>query len=227
MVLNKKTLSDQIYHILKMEILRGETPFGSKLVNRALQERFGVSSSPIRDAINRLYQDGLISSIEKTGATVVEFDYEFFLEVHEVLLHIVMTGIKLSSEKANPDEVVKYLEKYIDLQKTNIKTDAYYDYDYKFHKTFIDFSYNSRLKKLFKEYNVLHEMLVRNTFFIKTPDTKQGSINMHKKIADAYKKRDFELALKLTEEHYKEADRLFKKTLKQRKMDDNIKENMI
>jgi len=40
-------------------------------------------------------------------------------------------------------------------------------------------------------------MLVRNTFFIKTPDTKQGSINMHKKIADAYKKRDFETSLKI------------------------------
>jgi DNA-binding GntR family transcriptional regulator len=217
MLLNKKSLSDQIYDILKMEILRGEISFGSKLVNRTLQNRFGVSSSPIRDAINRLYQDGLVVSIDKTGANIVDFDYEFFLEVNEVLLHIVMTGIKLSSEKANPDEVVKYLEKYIDLQKTNIKTDAYYDYDYKFHKTFIDFSYNSRLKKLFKEYNVLHEMLVRNSYHYRNPTTKQESIEMHKKIKDAYKVGDHDLALRLIEEHYKEAEELFKNILKQRK----------
>ena len=77
-VINKKTLSDQIYDILKSEILRREIPFGSKLVNRALQARFRVSSSPIRDAINRLNQDGLITSIDKSGATVVEFNYDFF-----------------------------------------------------------------------------------------------------------------------------------------------------
>ncbi len=226
MLLNKKSLSDQIYDILKMEILRGEISFGSKLVNRTLQNRFGVSSSPIRDAINRLYQDGLVVSIDKTGANIVDFDYEFFLEVNEVLLHIVMTGIKLSSEKANPDEVVKYLEKYIDLQKTNIKTDAYYDYDYKFHKTFIDFSYNSRLKKIFKEYNVLHEMLVRNSFYFKSPTMKQESINVHKRIKDAYQLKDYSLALELTEEHYKEADRLFKDILKKKKTEDNIQQNM-
>ena len=100
MELVKKSLSDQIYDILKMEILKNEIPFGSKLVNRALQKRFGVSSSPIRDAINRLYQDGLISSIDKSGATVVDFDYEFLLAVNEILLYVVKMGIELSAEKS-------------------------------------------------------------------------------------------------------------------------------
>ncbi len=216
MSLNKKSLSDQIYDILKMEILKNEIAFGDKLVNRQLQDRFGVSSSPIRDAINRLYQDGLVSSIDKTGATVVDFDYDFFLEVNEVLLHIIKTGINLSSEKADIDDLVSYLEKYILLQEKSIGTDKFYDYDYKFHKTFIDFSENSRLKKLFKEYNVLHEMLVRNSFYIKNPVLMRESISGHKKMKDAYKDRDFALALKLTEDHYKEAEKLFKVILKQR-----------
>lgn len=223
MILNRKSLSDQIYDILKMEILRGDTPFGSKLVNRTLQNRFGVSSSPIRDAINRLYQDGLISSIDKTGANVVDFDYDFFLEINEVLLHIIKTGMYLTSEKSDIEEVTEELEKYINLQKKNIATDAYFDYDYKFHKTFIDFSKNSRLKKLFKEYNVLHEMLVRNSHHYRKPTTKQESIDMHKKIKDAYKVKDYSLALRLTEEHYKEAEILFKNILKKRKEEENQK----
>ncbi|MDR7869456.1 MAG: GntR family transcriptional regulator [Tissierellaceae bacterium] len=216
MQINKKSLSDQIYDILKMEILKGETPFGSKLVNRQLQKRFGVSSSPIRDAINRLYQDGLVSSIDKTGATVVDFDYEFFLEVNEVLMYIVKTGMSLSAEKADNMKVTLELEKYISLQEKHIATDKYYDYDYKFHKTFIDFSDNSRLKKLFKEYNVLHEMLVRNSYNSNTPEVKQEKIEMHKKIKDAYKSEDFNLALELTDQHYKSAEEIYKAILKQR-----------
>ncbi len=222
MQLNKKSLSDQIYDILKMRILKSEIPFGSKLVNRTLQDRLGVSSSPIRDAINRLYQDGLISSIDKTGATVVNFDYDFFLEINEILLYVVNTGVKLSSEKADIDEVCIYLKEFITLQEKHIGTDEFYDYDYKFHKTFIDYSNNSRLNKLFKEYNVLHEMLVRNFYKLNSLQMQEDSIKAHKKITDAFSKRDNELARDLTEQHYKSAEIIFKDILKQREIENNI-----
>ena len=210
-LINKQTLSDQIYQILKMEILRREIPFGSKLVNRSLQARFKVSSSPIRDAINRLNGDGLITSIDNSGATVVEFDYEFFLEINEILLYIVNTGIKLSSEKSNIEEVVEQLERYLKLQEENIGTDKFYDFDYQFHKTFINYSNNSRLQKLFKEYNVLHEMLVRSFYEIGTLQIQGNSINTHKRIIEAYRNKDFNNTMRLTEEHYKVAE-IFLKT---------------
>ena len=216
-LINKQTLSDQIYDILKMEILKREIPFGSKLVNRTLQTRFNVSSSPIRDAINRLNQDGLITSIDKSGATVVDFDYEFFMEINEILLYIVNTGVKLSSEKADIEEVSKQLEKYLKLQEKNIGTDKFYDYDYQFHKTFIKYSNNSRLKKLFKEYNVLHEMLVRSFYEIGTLQIQEDSINTHKKIVSAYRNKDFAETMKLTEEHYKVAEDIFKKVFQEEK----------
>lgn len=212
-MINKKTLSDQIYDVLKMEILKREIPFGSKLVNRTLQKRFGVSSSPIRDAINRLNQDGLITSIDKTGAKVVDFDYNFFLEINEILLYVINAGIKLSFEKSDVKEVCNYLEKYLSLQEKYIGTDDFYDYDYKFHKTFIDYSHNSRLKKIFKEYNVLHEMLVRNYYDPETMQMQEDSIKIHKKIMDAFSNMDYKLAMELTEKHYKTAEEIFKKIL--------------
>lgn len=210
-LINKKTLSDQIYDILKMEILKKEIPFGSKLVNRALQARFNVSSSPIRDAINHLNQDGLITSIDKSGATVVDFDYEFFIEINEILLYVVNTGVKLSSEKADIEEVSKQLDKYLKLQEKNIGTDKFYDYDYNFHKTFINYSNNSRLKKLFKEYNVLHEMLVRSFYDVRTLQIQENSINTHKEILEAYRNNDYNLAMEITEAHYKVAEGIFRK----------------
>lgn len=217
MLINKKTLSDQIYDILKMEILKREIPFGTKLVNRTLQKRFEVSSSPIRDAINRLNQDGLITSIDNSGATVVDFDYDFFLEINEVLLYAVNTGIKLSFEKSNIEEVCKHLEEYLLLQEKHIGTDKFYDYDYKFHKTFIEYSQNGRLKKIFEEYNVLHEMLVRNYYESETFQIQEDGIEIHKQIIDAFRAKDYQLAMTLTEKHYKAAEQIFKKVLQQGK----------
>lgn len=216
MLINKKTLSDQIYDVLKLEILKNEMEFGSKLTNRSLQKRFGVSSTPVRDALNRLNQDGLITSIDKTGATVVDLDYNLFLEINEVLLYVINTGVKLSYEKADIKEVCSHLERCISLQEEHLCTDKFYDYDYKFHKTFIDYSNNSRLKKIFKEYNVLHEMLVRNYYNPKTMQIQEDSIKTHRKIIDSYCNGDYGEAMEYTEKHYKAAEDIFKKILKQK-----------
>ena len=82
----KLTLSEQIYNILKEDILAGTIPLGAKLTNRELQERFQVSSTPIRDAINKLNQDGLIGEVTKTGAQLISFDFEYSGELNDVIL---------------------------------------------------------------------------------------------------------------------------------------------
>ena len=61
MGLNKSTLSEQIYQILRNDILTQKIPCGEKLTLKLLQERFQVSSTPIREALTRLTQDQLVS----------------------------------------------------------------------------------------------------------------------------------------------------------------------
>ena len=58
MDLNKTTLSEQIYQILKEDILTQRIPLGEKLTLKMLKERFEVSSTPIRDALTRLTEEG-------------------------------------------------------------------------------------------------------------------------------------------------------------------------
>ena len=84
-MLNKKTLSEQIYQLLKQDILSQKIGFGEKLINRDLQKKYGVSSTPIRDAINRLYQDGLVEDITKNGARVIAFDLTAAIEINEII----------------------------------------------------------------------------------------------------------------------------------------------
>jgi len=211
MKLMRKSLSDQIYSVLKLEILQQKIPFGTKLVNRNLQERFEVSSSPVRDAINRLYNDGLISSITQSGATVVDFSLDFYIEMNEVLLCIAEAGVRLAGKKNTPEIIVPKLKEAVALQEKAVGTDKYYDYDYEFHRTFIDYSYNERLLALFKKYNVLHEVLVRYFYNPSSKKTQQESIAMHKQIIEAFEKSNIRKAMMLTEEHYETAEIIFRK----------------
>ena len=58
-ILKKQSLVDQIYDQIRYEIIELAVPLGSRLNVSELQERYGVSSTPIREAINRLQKEGL------------------------------------------------------------------------------------------------------------------------------------------------------------------------
>lgn len=212
MEITKKTLSDQIYEVLREEIIDSKIELGSKLVNRELQRRFDVSSSPVRDAINKLYLDGLIESVDKSGARVITLDYEFFLEVNEILLVIVSAGMKFSFEK-NEDKRKIYDELCLVINRQTLSKsyEEYYKLDYEFHKIFVKYSYNSRLIRLFKEYNALHQILVKNYWsFLPNFDNRQG-IEVHEEIAAAFIQEDLMRAIELNGKHYKSPEKIFRK----------------
>lgn len=206
----RETLSDQIYFELRKAILSREIPLGSKIVNRQLQERFNVSSSPIRDAVNRLYQDELISKVTNAGASVIELEYQTASEINEIIKYIVMTGVEISFKKGNRDSIVRDLKELIKLQEKEIDNELYYNYDYDFHKTFIDNSNNRYLKKLYKQYHALNELLVRSFHSDLRKDLRKSSFETHIKIVEAYEKGQLDTALSLTKGHYDIADDMFR-----------------
>ena len=59
-VIKRVSLVDQVYEKLRERIVQLKIPFGSKLNVSKLQEEYGVSSTPVREALNRLLNEGLI-----------------------------------------------------------------------------------------------------------------------------------------------------------------------
>ncbi len=195
----KKTLSEQIYEHLRMDIIFQKIDLGEKLTNKNLQERFQVSSSPVRDAINKLYFEGLLTSVTKAGAQVINLDEKTFRETNEILSILNCAIIKKSS-KNNLNEQIDLLEKCVEMQLINIDSDKYYKYDYQFHKTFFDYADNEQCKNLFKRYNALHELLVRH--FHKDTETKKIAIKEHQQIINYLKKNDVNSACLEMEKHF-------------------------
>lgn len=195
----KKSLSEQIYDLLRMDIINRKIQLGEKLINKNLQERFGVSSTPIRDAINRLQLEGLLTDVSKAGAKVIELDNDTFRECNEVL-SILSCGILKNTLKQNLQEVIKTLEECVEMQEKHIDTEEYFEYDYKFHKTFFEYSSNKMSVDLFKRYNALHELLVR--YYHISNKTKKKALESHKIIINALKSGDFGLVFDEMERHY-------------------------
>ena len=72
-----------VYEQLKAAIVEGELPPGQALVETALADAYGVSRTPVREALHRLQQDGLVERVDR-GLRVVEGNAERILEIYEV-----------------------------------------------------------------------------------------------------------------------------------------------
>ena len=62
------TLADRSYRTIRAAITTGELRPGQKVTERGLAERLSVSPTPVREAIRRLEQDGLL---ERSGPRTV------------------------------------------------------------------------------------------------------------------------------------------------------------
>ena len=81
-----ETIKDQIYQILKEEIMNCTIKSGDKLVEQSIADRLSVSRSPVREAIKQLTGDGLVENIPNKGAFVRKPSYKEVLDMYDVRL---------------------------------------------------------------------------------------------------------------------------------------------
>ena len=80
----QKPLKDLVYLELKHKILTGEIVSQTRLMEIDLSEKMNVSRTPIREAIKRLSDDGLVKVEPRRGAYVANISIKDMLDVFEV-----------------------------------------------------------------------------------------------------------------------------------------------
>ncbi len=68
--IRRKTLTEEVYEAIKDRILRREMKSGERLVEHRLATEFGVSKTPVREAMSRLEKEGLLHLTPHCGAVV-------------------------------------------------------------------------------------------------------------------------------------------------------------
>lgn len=115
-VIKRMSLVDQVYEKLRERIVGLEIPFGSKLNVSKLQEEYGVSSTPVREALNRLLNEGLIEFENNVGARVVDVSEDDVRMFQEVSFAYEMTAARYAMKRGDIDvmaaEIGDFIEDY-------------------------------------------------------------------------------------------------------------------
>ncbi|MBX2849459.1 MAG: GntR family transcriptional regulator [Acidiferrobacterales bacterium] len=91
-----KNLNPSIYERMRLDILDGRLKAGEKLTMQALQERYSVGNSPIREALNRLIPDGLVEQLDRRGFFVQKLSRADLTEITKMRCWLADIGIRES-----------------------------------------------------------------------------------------------------------------------------------
>jgi DNA-binding GntR family transcriptional regulator len=102
-----KTLKEAVYGSLKAMILIGELQPGSRLTESALAGRLKVSRTPLREALNRLERDGLVTNRPRHGCFVAAFDLKTFEESFGLREVLDGYAAQQAAARSNPEDKVR------------------------------------------------------------------------------------------------------------------------
>ena len=118
--LKKQSLVDQIYDQIRTDIINLKMPLGGRLNVSELQEKFGISSTPIREAINRLQKDGLVEYENNVGARIMDLDDKDIYEINELAMTLHAAAVRFAMKKADHEKMAKQIQTQIQKYKKSV-----------------------------------------------------------------------------------------------------------
>ena len=172
-----------------------------RLDERKLSEQFGISRTPLREALARLDQEGLVEIVPRRGIYIVRKSKAEILEMIVVWAALESMAARLVTKNASNDEIAtlhNWLDPF-DKNKVSEQVDEYSDANINFHQAIVDLSKNNLIVEI-TDGLFMHVRAIRaRTIF--DADRARRSVNDHRRIVDAIEARDTELAGKLVRQH--------------------------
>jgi DNA-binding GntR family transcriptional regulator len=199
-----KALKTRVYEALK-ELIGHMDIYSSKelirLDERALGEQLGVSRTPVREAISRLEQEGIVQNIARRGAFLVRKNKQEVLDIVDVWAALESMAARLATSRASDEEIAQLRKNFTSYDGEDARThiDEYSDTNIEFHQTIIDLGKSELISQMAAQ--LFFHMRAIRTSTIKDRDRVAQSVMDHTRIIEAIEERDAYHAEQLVRDH--------------------------
>ncbi|MBE6760533.1 MAG: GntR family transcriptional regulator [Ruminococcaceae bacterium] len=190
-----------VFESLERAIIDGEFQPGDSLSEIMLSEKYGVSRTPVREALRQLELEGLVRLVPNKGATVVGVSEKDIDDIYAVRIRIEGLAARLCAENAT-DEEVQALERLADLQEFYLlkgKPEQLWQLDGEFHNTIFDASRNRPLKSMLSSFHSYVSRARSNS--MRSAERAGQSVEEHRAILSAIAAHDGDRAEQLMTAH--------------------------
>ncbi len=203
---NSLSVREKTYEYLKSNILSGNFSPGTRLTEEHLAEELGVSRTPVREALHKLEQDGLIEPLESRGFCIPLDSPEEIEDLFE--LRTVLEGytLRIICERITDEQIAtieKIVEKAADAHLRK-RVDEIFQWNTEFHDTLHKMVADKR-----RFYNLIVNMRKYVLRYRKDTlhyhEAAKRTIDGHRQIILALKLKDPELCERVMRIHIREA----------------------
>ncbi len=185
--------------IAAMDVYRGRAEI--RLDERRLAQDFGVSRTPVREAMAQLEREGFVRSVPRRGVYVVRKTRREVIELITAWAALESMAARLITQTAGDDEIAALRRMFATFENGIVRAhlDEYSEINIEFHQTIIRMSGNATLIDLAENLFTHMRMIRRKT--IGEMDRADRSIRDHIQIIEALEARDTLRAETLVRDH--------------------------
>lgn len=145
--IDQRTTPESVHRVLRDAILNGTIPPGGQLREEHIANDMGISRSPLREALTKLEEEGLVVKVPFRGAFVAEVSAELLADIAAVRYHVEPFAAELAEEALRGSERKRLMETIRALHRATRANDiaASIDAHMQFHRLFYECSNNSVL----------------------------------------------------------------------------------
>lgn len=195
------SLAENAYQMLRRSILDGHLKPGERIIETQIARDIGVSRGPVREAVQRLLQEGLAESVPRHGPQVVKMSAQQIQELYLVRVSLERLAVRQAVER-NPDNAADVLEESIARMERAARQGSFrklVDEEFRFHELLCALSGNQFLVRVYGSIQAYVRMAldIDNSGY---EDMMTIAIE-HKPLVDAIRKGKLEEAEILIEHH--------------------------
>ncbi|WP_417419282.1 GntR family transcriptional regulator [Hoeflea sp.] len=195
-----------IFHKIRHEILAGNLPANERLKVSDLAKKYGVSTNPVREALQQLRGEGLVVFTPNQGARVRTIDTDFVRDVSEVGQQLEPYLVRFFAETASQDDIDRLEAIQDEIERLNFSDKGKHaDLDCQFHTTLYGNHYNRVAYKLWQQHRqILWAISTRVPVAI---GRREAIFHEHRKLIDCIKRQDIDGTADTLYHHVRDAGR--------------------
>ena len=195
----RRTITDTLIDELREEIRSGKIKPGSRLRQLEVAERFGVSSTPVRETFAALEREGLLVSSPHRGVVVFRPTVDDLQETYDIRIPLEAVATEKAVENMTDEDLDALEDLLAQMGASTTQAAQYNRLNLKFHEHIYRASQRPRLEKLIGELRESSAAYLR-VYSTLTPTADQTQ-KEHERIVAACRKRDPKAAAKAVEAH--------------------------
>ena len=200
-IIKKNTRAEVLLAEIETMIIKGVLRPGERLDETILAKRFGVSRTPVREAIRVLTAIGLVQNTGRQGAEVAQISVAMLIEMFELMAVLEGMCAQLAARRATDDERSSMVATHKMLEETLESGDHkdFYNVNLKFHDQLYHASHTQYLsRETLRLRRRLSPYRMRVTY---QPGRMRATLSEHLEILNAVERGDSEGAMEAARSH--------------------------